>query len=365
MAESRNALSNSVSFPTTQAGLRCLWVPAAAQAGPGRRRIMTQITATQGAVAKPSRFMRRKRASHPYSMRVIRANAPWVLLFLLPFGVLYAAFTLWPLLATIIYSLYNWNGISPRTDFVGLENYFRIARDPSFQRAFWNTLFFALVNTAIKMPLSLLVAIILTRKWLRLKTFFRTVFFAPLVIPVAMAGLIFKVLLSPANGAVNSILMNIGLINRPIDFLGHPDTAMWSLILISVWQIFGQYMIYWMAALSNVPETLYEAAEIDGANEWHKVRYVTLPVIRPVAVLILFLSFVNALKVFGLVVAMTGGGPGQSTYVVSYFIYRMGFATAPFRYGYASAAAVLFGVTVLIAVTVQGYFVNRMSGSDA
>ena len=307
----------------------------------------------------------RRKTSIPFAMRVKRTDAPWLLLFLLPFGLLYTAFTLWPLLATMIYSLYDWNGISPMTDFVGLENYFRIARDPSFQRAFWNTLWFALVNTAIKMPLSLLVAILLTRKWLRMKTFFRTVFFAPLVIPVALAGLIFKVLLSPANGVVNSALMNIGLISRPIDFLGHPDTAMWSLILVSVWQIFGQYMIYWMAALSNVPESLYEAAAIDGANEWHKVRYVTLPVIRPVAVLILFLSFVNALKVFGLVVAMTGGGPGQATYVVSYFIYRMGFASAPFRYGYASAAAVLFGVTVLVAVTVQGYFVNRVSARNA
>jgi ABC-type sugar transport system permease subunit len=134
---------------------------------------------------------------------------------------------------------------------------------------------------------------------------------------------------------------------------------MLTLILISVWQIFGQYMIYWMAALQNVEESLYEAAEIDGANEWQKLRYVTLPMIRPIATMILFLSFVNALKVFGLIAATTAGGPGQSTYVVSYFIYNQAFRDLPFRYGYASAAAVLFGVTVLIAVTLQGYFVRR------
>ncbi len=259
------------------------------------------------------------------------------------------------------YSLHKWNGSTPLTDFVGLENYINIVKDPSFRIAFTNTLIFALINTIIKLPLSLAIAVLLTQKWLWLKSFFRTVFFAPLVIPVALAGLIFKFLLSPNNGAMNAFLLDIGLIDRPIDFLGDPDYALFTLILVSVWQIFGQYMIYWMAALSGVPDSLYEAAEIDGANEWQKMRYITLPVIRPIATLILFLSFVNALKVFGLVVAMTSGGPGQHTYVVSYFIYNRGFRATPFRYGYASAAAVLFGITVLIAVTIQGRFVGKRS----
>jgi len=135
--------------------------------------------------------------------------------------------------------------------------------------------------------------------------------------------------------------------------------------VISVWQIFGQYMIYWMAALQNVPEELYEAAEIDGANEWHKLAYITLPIIRPVAIVILFLALVNALKVFGLVVTLTSGGPGQRTYVVSYYIYNQAFSSTPFRYGYASAVAVLFGVTVLIAVTIQGYFVSKTQSADS
>ncbi|RPJ27540.1 MAG: sugar ABC transporter permease [Chloroflexi bacterium] len=203
-----------------------------------------------------------------------------------------------------------------------------------------------------------MVAILLTRRWLWFKNFFRTVFFMPMVIPVAMAGLIFTLLLNPLNGAVNDVLKDLfGM--APIDFLGKPQTALLSLILISVWQIFGQYMIYWMAALQNVPEELYEAAELDGASEWQKLLFITLPVIRPVAVLITFLALVNALRVFGLVVTLTSGGPGQSTYVISYFIYNQAFREVPFRYGYASAAAVLFGILTLVAVTVQGYFVNR------
>ncbi len=320
---------------------------------------MTQATAPPP-TATTTRFRRRARNKDiPFSMRVQRYDVIWIIAFLAPFLLMYMAFTLWPLIATMGYSLFEWNGSEPLTDFIGLDNYVRITGDPSFRVAFQNTLVFAVTNTIIKLPLSFMIAVILTRRWFWLKTVFRTVFFAPLVIPVAMAGLIFKFLLSVNNGAVNSFLQSINLIDRPIDFLGDADYAIWTLVLVSVWQIFGQYMIYWMAALANVPEELYEAAEIDGASELQKHLYVTLPVIRPVAVLILFLSFVNALRVFGLVVAMTGGGPGQSTYVVSYFIYRIGFAEAPFRYGYASAAAVLFGFTVLLAVTVQGYFVQR------
>lgn len=311
-----------------------------------------------------ARVLKRKQKTIPYSQRVHKKDIPWVVVFLLPFIVLYGSFTLWPLMATVIYSFYEWNGSTPLEDFVGFQNYVTIAQDPFFWNAFRNTLVFAVVNTIIKLPLSLFMAILLTRKWLWFKRFWRTVFFAPLVIPVAMAGLIFKFLLNPFNGALNDVLTTLHIVDRPIDFLGNEQWALLVVILVSVWQIFGQYMIYWLAALQSVPEVLYEAAEIDGANEWAKLTRITLPVIRPIATLILFLSFVNALRVFGLVAAMTSGGPGQSTYVVSYFIYNQAFQDLPFRYGYASAAAVLFGVTVLAAVTMQGFFVRRAQESQ-
>jgi len=291
----------------------------------------------------------------------------WIALFLLPFLVLYVGFTLWPLVATVYYSFFDWDGFHPLTDFVGLENYITIIRDPVFWLSFRNTLFLAVLNTVVKLPLSLLAATILTRKWLKGKHFFRTIFFSPMVIPVAMAGMIFSILLNPANGAVNDVLLSLGIVDKPIDFLGNGQTALWSLIFVSVWQIFGQYMVYWMAALQNVPESLYEAAEIDGASEWDKMFQITLPVIRPVATIITFLAFVNGLKIFGLVVTMTSGGPGQQTYVVPYFIYNQAFSSIPFRYGYASAAAVFFGMVILAAVSLQGYFVSRAqaeSGGD-
>jgi len=283
----------------------------------------------------------------------------WIPVFLLPFLLLYGAFTVWPLLATAYYSLFNWDGIRPLNDFVGLGNYQKIAGDAVFWLSFKNTLVFAVVETAIKLPLSLLVAILLTRRWLLFKTFFRTVFFLPIILPVALAGLVFTYLLNPANGALDSFLTDRGLIKTPIDLLGHGNTALAAIILVAIWQIFGQYMVYWMAALQNVPEEAYEAADLDGANELQKLIHITLPMIRPVALIITLLALVNALHVFGVVVTLTEGGPGQASYTVSYFIYNEAFREAPFRYGYGSAAALLFAALAFVFVSGQALIARR------
>lgn len=283
----------------------------------------------------------------------------WIALFLVPFLLLYLGFTLWPLAATVWYSFFDWSGIGPIDDFVGAGNYTTILADGLFWQSVGNTLVFAALNTAIKLPLSLIVAILLTRKWLRGKKIFRTMFFAPLIIPVAMAGLIFTYLLNPSNGALNAILKDLGLIDESVDVFAGRWSAMIVLVLVSIWQVFGQYMIYWMAALQNVPEEVYEAADLDGATEWQKLTRITLPMIKPVAVVILLLALVNSMHVFGLVVTLTGGGPGTSTYVVSYFIYQEAFGSVPFQYGYASAAALLFSILAFILVTSQGVVVRR------
>jgi len=280
----------------------------------------------------------------------------WIPVFLLPFLVLYGGFTLWPLVATAFYSLFSWDGVQPLTDFVGLGNYQRIWSDPIFWLSLKNTIVFAVIETAIKLPLTLLVAVLLTRRWLLFKAFFRTIFFLPIILPVALAGLVFTYLLNPSNGALNSFLLEHNLVHTPIDLLGHGNTALVAIILVATWQIFGQYMVYWMAALQNVPEELYDAADLDGANELQKLLHITLPMIRPVAVIITLLALVNALHVFGIVVTLTSGGPGQASYTVSYFIYNEAFSEAPFRYGYGSAAALLFAVLAFAFVSGQALF---------
>jgi ABC-type sugar transport system permease subunit len=284
-----------------------------------------------------------------------RLTGLWIFLFLLPFLLLFGAFTLWPLLATAVYSFFDWNGIDALStqNFVGVGNYQDLLRDPLFWQSFWNTVLFALLNTVIKLPLSLFLAILLTRKWLWFKRFFRTVFFVPIILPVALAGQIFTLLLNPSNGALDSFLMSLHLIKQPVDLLGNEHTVLWTVIIISVWQIFGQYMLYWMAALQGVPEELYESARIDRAGAWQQFTRITLPMIAPMAVVITLLGLVNALHVFGVVVTTTAGGPGTSSYVLSYYIYEAAFANIPFRYGYASAAAILFIALAAIFVLIQ------------
>lgn len=286
-------------------------------------------------------------------------DGPWIGAFLLPFLLLYGGFTMWPLIATMLYSLFDWDGVGPLENFVGLDNYRAVAEDPLFWSSLWNTLIFVVLTTAIKLPLSFFLAVLLTRKWLWFKRFFRTVFFAPLIVPSALMGLIFPYLLNPSSGALNDALSGLGLMDKPLDLLGHGDTALLMIVLVSVWQILGQYMIFWMAALQQVPEDLYEVSALDGAGSIRQHWSITLPIIRPVAVVITLLAVVNALHVFGVVVTLTGGGPGQSTYTTSYFIYAMAFQEAPFRYGYASAAALLFSVIAIVFVASQAVLVRR------
>ncbi|MBV9712568.1 MAG: sugar ABC transporter permease [Ktedonobacteraceae bacterium] len=299
----------------------------------------------------PARRLKRKKST----------TGLWIFLFLLPFLLLYGAFTLWPLIATVFYSFFDWGGISSITaqNFIGLGNYQELLHDPLFWQSFTNTLFFALANTVIKLPLSLFMAILLTRRWLWGKRFFRTIFFVPIILPVALAGQIFTFLLNPSNGALDSLLLQLHLIKEPIDLLGHDNTAIWAVIGVSVWQIFGQYMVYWMATLQNVPEELYEAAQIDRATPWQQFIHVTLPLISPMAVVISFLAIVNALQVFGIVVTLTAGGPGTSTYVLSYYIYESAFQNLPFRYGYASAVAVMFVTLAALFVSLQALLSRR------
>lgn len=286
-------------------------------------------------------------------------DAPWIGTFLLPFLLLYGGFTLWPLIATIIYSFFDWNGIGPLDDFVGMENYREISKDPLFWSALWNTLYFVVVETVIKLPISFVLAVLLTRRWVWFRRSFRAVFFVPLIVPSALFGLIFPYLLDPSSGALNDALTKLGLIDKPVDLLGHGNTAMLMIIVVSVWQIVGQYMIFWMAALQNVPEELYEVAQLDGAGALRQHLSITLPVIRPIAVIITLLAVVNALHVFGVVVTLTGGGPGQETYTTSFFIYQMAFAQPPFRYGYASAAALLFSALAIVFVAGQAILARR------
>ncbi|HEY3343468.1 MAG TPA: sugar ABC transporter permease, partial [Anaerolineaceae bacterium] len=213
---------------------------------------------------------------------------------------------------------------------------------------------FTIGQTLIKLPISFLLAVLLTRKWLKWRGIFRTAFFVPWLMPPSIVAMVFNYLLNPSNGAINEFLQAIHLIKEPINFFNSGLVGFTTIALISVWQIMGQYIIFWMASLQSIPEEIYEAASLDGASEWQKMSLITLPLIAPMAIIISLLGLTWALGIFDWVQIMTAGGPGTQTYTVYYYVYMKAFAKMPMRYGIASSAGFLFGITALIVFVFNG-----------
>jgi ABC-type sugar transport system permease subunit len=282
-------------------------------------------------------------------------------LFLLPALVLGAMFTVYPIVASYYFSVLDWSGITSDKVFVGLANYTRALSDPLFWGSFGRSLVFTAISVPALAVLSFLIAVALNTKVLRMRAIFRTLFFLPVVTTAAVVGVVMSLLLSPFNGPINAMLVEIGIISKPIDFLGNPSTALWTVSAVYVWKSLGTSMIYWLVALQTVPAELYEAARTDGANGWQLHRYITLPAILPFAVIIVLIDTVHALQVFPLVQSMTGGGPAFATTVVEVYIYRLAFAseTAAPQLGYASAVGVIFGIAVALIGALQAWGVRK------
>ncbi len=277
----------------------------------------------------------------------------WIYLFLLPTFILYILFVLWPIIASYWYSLLDWNGFGRESRFVGLANYREVARDPLFWHAFRNSLLYMVFVVPIRVSLALLAALALNDRRLPFANMFRTALFLPVVTTTAIVGVLMTFLLDPGGGPVNLLLVKFGLLNRPVDFLASAGKGLYTAIGVDVWKWFGVTLVYWLAALQTVPEELREAAKVDGASGVGAFWYVTLPLLRPFAIIITLITALGALHSFDLILTLTGGGPALSTEVVELYIYRWAFTASVPRLGYASAAAVFFGLTTLALALAQ------------
>jgi multiple sugar transport system permease protein len=285
-------------------------------------------------------------------------------LFLTPMLVLFVAFTIWPMLATWIYSLYAWDGFEPLHAFVGLSNFVEAARDPGYWLAFAHTFTFSIAAIAIQVPLALIIALILNDRLIFARDVYRILIFLPVITTTAVIGVVFDVLLDPSGGPVNALLQNAHIAQQPIEFLSSATLALPTVVVIKLWKDLGITMIYWLAALQTIPSDVYEAARMDGANAWRMLLHITLPLLKPFAVIIMLLTFVSSFAAFDIVQVMTQGGPAHASEIVETYIFRYAFnpeSSTP-RYGFASASAVLFGVAVLLLTVVQAA-VARRAGS--
>jgi ABC-type sugar transport system permease subunit len=287
-------------------------------------------------------------------------------LFILPQLVLFLAFTIYPIIMSYVYSFFNWSGYGALSDFIGFDNYLETILDPFFWNAFKNSFIFMFFVVLIQVPLALLIAIILNSSWLKGATIYRTIYFLPVVTTTAVIGLVMRFIFGVYKGLVNEILMAIGILDKPVDWLGSLDTAMLIVIVVGIWKTFGMKMVYWLAALQSLPKELFEAAKMDGANSWQTFRFVMFPLLLPVGSVIVLLSSVNALHVFDLVKSMTNGGPAFHTDMVDLYIYRYAFEGGGMpRTGFASAAGVVYGFAILFVSLLLGIVVKKSGGKQS
>ena len=268
-----------------------------------------------------------------------------VLLFVLPALFFYGTFNLFGIARTLYYSAMDWKGISANKVFVGLSNYVAVAKDMNFWNALKNNLILVMASMFIQMPGALLLALLINSK-LKFTKFFRTVFFMPMLLSTVATGIMWILFYDPNFGLMAKIIRALGLKFSTAFLQG--STAMPAILFVICWQFIPYYMIIFKAGLSNVPEELYEAAKIDGANTWQCFTNITLPMIIPTMRTSAVLQLVGSLKYFDLFYVMMGGAPNTSTELMATYMYKKGFTE--FQMGYASTiAAYMFLICFIFA----------------
>lgn len=266
--------------------------------------------------------------------------------FLFPYGVFYAVFMLWPVFQGAYVSLFKWN-LMGKVRFVGVANYARMFQDSSFWEALWHSALFALISTPLYLIVGFLFALICNRNTV-FKKFYRMAYFMPFVLSVSVISYIAVFIFQAQDGLVNQFIHTIGINGEP-SWLSDPVLA-WTVILLStLWWTVGFNMILYLAAMQEVPEELYEAADLDGAGQFRKVFSITVPMIRPTTRMLLLLQVIASFKLFGQPYMITGGGPGTVTRPIIQYIYESGFKNN--NLGYASAMSyLLFLILIVIAI---------------
>jgi raffinose/stachyose/melibiose transport system permease protein len=276
-------------------------------------------------------------------------------LFLLPALVLYAIFVLVPIVQAAHFSLYDWNGLGPLTDFIGLENYRDALASDVFWQAVANNMLVIVLSLAFQIPFSLALAVLLNRRFPG-RAIFRLLFFLPYVLSEAITGIVFSLLLQP-DALVDTALQKVGLEGLIQDWLGNTDIVMITLFVIISWKYFGFHMILLLAGLQGIPREIEEAAFIDGAGRWAAFRYVTFPLLGPTLRVSVFLSVIGALQLFDIVWVMTGGGPLNASTTMAVNMFKTGFEKQ--QMGYGSAFAVLLFLCALVVALLYQRFVLR------
>jgi len=281
------------------------------------------------------------------SLKQRETFAAW--LFLSPSLIGFSVFVFGAVVFSLFLSFFQWDILTtPR--FIGLSNYLKlISEDRTFHLVLRNTALFVLGTVPTRVILGLLFALVLVRR-IPFRSFFRAVVFFPVIIPTVAAAMVWRWIFNADFGLLNDFLYHIGVSNLP-QWLSNPDWALIAIIILSVWKDVGFSTVLFIAGLQGIPVSLYEAAEIDGAGKWKKFWFITLPLISPTMFFVVIINVISSFQVFDQAYVLTGGGPGNATNTIVYYVYNNAFQW--FKMGYASAVAwILFGI-IFIATFIQ------------
>jgi multiple sugar transport system permease protein len=270
-----------------------------------------------------------------------RAITPY--LYMAPTIGLLAILMAFPMIVVIRYSLLDNVIMRPTSTFVGLENFRTIFQDDTFQISLFNTLYFTVMSVLFHLLIGLAFALLLnsSRVNVVVRSVLRVLYILPWLFTAVIIAIVWRLLLDPS-GVINSVLQTLHITSAKIEWFSSSSTAIHALTFVNIWAGYPLYMVSLLAGLQGIPMSLYEAAEIDGANEWQKFRYITIPQLTPIIISIALLDFIWTMQVFPLVWMTTGGGPIHATEMLSTYTYKLAFTRYQFSLASASAVVILF-----------------------
>ena len=271
-------------------------------------------------------------------------------LLVLPAVLIFSVFYIVPFFSVLQLGFYEWDGILPTKIFVGLSNFKEIFADRVWWQSLWQSGYITLIALTFQNVLAFLLAWACDRE-IRMKNFYRVLFFIPPVLSEVVVGLVWQWILNGNYGVLNYWLTNLGLANLTRDWLSDPNTALTTVAVVHCWKGFGWGFLLFLAGLQTIPRELYEAARVDGANAWSSFKNVTVPLMIPVVIMVAILTILGTMQVFVLIYTMTGGGPGYHTEVPVLRI--LASMRGSSRFGYACAQGITFGVILCMISFVQ------------